>query len=772
MKMYYSAFVLGVFLNGVADGKLSDWSLWSNGKNHEWEGASYLEEVDMEQIWNDYERRLSNISPHQRPHQRKLDGVKMDFNLAHLRNGSFVEHLGECTGSVCGMWGDPHIATCDGKDFECMGVGLFTLMENDIFNIQANFVEIGQEEYATTEFILEDGTRRNYALSGATSANDVVVAFPSDDNVPDFQFSFGDLNHFYDENGITVRPSEVNCTDGNIGKYWKANWGRQGLQKLDVKKSVAEGGAPTAHSCRKACEDYPGGACTKWVWHPGDHCWLWKAGVHKPTIHGDRSIAGCLKSSCKDKFGYNDCALTEPNFEDFADDKKESYQKHGQMGNCPLLFYVDGEMINLHGVGVFDGKKEGDKEEILYDGNGVVVKQLLNHKDDHWINIRYDNVMDGGEVSEIHIKQQGQGPGELWSCHWNVFVCIPEGLRESVSDSKGLMGSPDGVPANDFRTRDGEILDLNSTFADALDANPEMDERLVWDLMMQGYCLNNWCVPEEDSLLTLPSGWTWDDVECKMTNYTEPEVCLATDEEIIAKCSELSAELYHSCYIDCCAGGCGDEMDDIFKCDLPNPEDCKYGDDGTTDDRVIGCVADDPPNHRNSVCPEGSPSPVTIVRQDGPDLDDRTFILYNIELEQGTSEQQKIRFQVLNPFDKDATIYVKYDRRYEDSEFYDPKCDNIPNANPGCNIESQEFVVDCYEWDEANSFPFALVEVFYANNEGLNLFNNNVAVEGAAVDKCCLPKGNLRDSGYDNVVSYTYAIACHCPQGNAEERVD
>ena len=83
----------------------------------------------------------------------------------------FGETLGMCTGATCGMWGDPHIVTCDGLTFDCQGIGIFTLMKNDMFNIQANFVGVGTQEQAKVA--------RWGLTMGASITNDVVIVFVS-----------------------------------------------------------------------------------------------------------------------------------------------------------------------------------------------------------------------------------------------------------------------------------------------------------------------------------------------------------------------------------------------------------------------------------------------------------------------------------------------------------------------------------------------------------------------------------------------------------------
>lgn len=56
---------------------------------------------------------------------------------------SYNEELGKCTGAHCGVWGDPHIVTCDELHYDCQAVGIFQVMLNHMFNVQANFIEIG-----------------------------------------------------------------------------------------------------------------------------------------------------------------------------------------------------------------------------------------------------------------------------------------------------------------------------------------------------------------------------------------------------------------------------------------------------------------------------------------------------------------------------------------------------------------------------------------------------------------------------------------------------
>ena len=102
-----------------------------------------------------------------------------------LQTNGFHEHLGRCNGAVCGMWGDPHMVTCDGLAYDCQGIGLFTLMENHMFNIQGNFVDVGAREHVLVE---------GWGLThGASITNDIMIEYKAYPDVPVMQVGFGDL---------------------------------------------------------------------------------------------------------------------------------------------------------------------------------------------------------------------------------------------------------------------------------------------------------------------------------------------------------------------------------------------------------------------------------------------------------------------------------------------------------------------------------------------------------------------------------------------------
>ena len=73
-----------------------------------------------------------------------LRGLNAEYEIGYVDN--FEETMGSCNGAICGMWGDPHMITCDGLAYDCQGEGLFTLMKNHLFHVQGHFISVGTEE--------------------------------------------------------------------------------------------------------------------------------------------------------------------------------------------------------------------------------------------------------------------------------------------------------------------------------------------------------------------------------------------------------------------------------------------------------------------------------------------------------------------------------------------------------------------------------------------------------------------------------------------------
>lgn len=109
---------------------------------------------------------------------------------------TFNEQIYDCKGAVCGLWGDPHIVTCDDLHYDCQAVGLFTIMKNHMFNIQGNFI------YLETPW------------GGASITNDLAIDYLKDSStdanaIPTMQFSFPDFEVLDKANPVYDAKSRV-----------------------------------------------------------------------------------------------------------------------------------------------------------------------------------------------------------------------------------------------------------------------------------------------------------------------------------------------------------------------------------------------------------------------------------------------------------------------------------------------------------------------------------------------------------------------------------
>jgi len=114
---------------------------------------------------------------------------------------SYRETLGQCIGAHCGVWGDPHIVTCDELHYDCQAVGIFTVMQNHMFNVQANFIEI-EGPFGTmsiTNDVAFDWVRDEMDDCGEKNMIDCDVSYPT------IQFSFPDFLPF-DEDTFVPDP--------------------------------------------------------------------------------------------------------------------------------------------------------------------------------------------------------------------------------------------------------------------------------------------------------------------------------------------------------------------------------------------------------------------------------------------------------------------------------------------------------------------------------------------------------------------------------------
>merc|ERR1719148_99925 len=109
-------------------------------------------------------------------------------------NDGFNENLGQCNGALCGIWGDPHIITCDGLTYDCQGTGLFTMMKNHVWNIQGHFLPVG-----AAEMKLVIDLWHQYPV--ATQTNDIIIEYVPSSQGIDRKLKFNKQKKNYGGNG-------------------------------------------------------------------------------------------------------------------------------------------------------------------------------------------------------------------------------------------------------------------------------------------------------------------------------------------------------------------------------------------------------------------------------------------------------------------------------------------------------------------------------------------------------------------------------------------
>lgn len=625
-----------------------------------------------------------------------LRGAERD--LRAKQSDSWNEKMGYCTGNICSVTGDPHIVTCDGLAYDCMNIGLFTIMKNHKWNIQGNFIDVGSRE--------RTAITRTLPL-GASITNDVMVEFMDSDELPTLQFGFGDLSK---HDGTFL--SEQGCTPWTMFHP---------INMPGHETSTEE----TLQACRKRCEGVE--ECTQFSWWNDGSCHLNNdAQVEKPSPwHWSRSVAGRIDSDCG----------KEHVLPKLPDEEEENF--HGSIGKqCPLLMHVDGHMQDISKFtvdknGLLWGTRDSPMYVIKWD-NKIVIRQRLE-----------SGSGEKGDMAQITLRQNGSGPGEIWSCHWNVYICLPEAEKGNFTQGGlGLLGSPNQNTQDDWMNPEGEPLEI-----------PREEDRYEAQFH---YCRDNWCVSQIDSIMAYSGNKTYEDVKCGNEEYVNFDIhnpgCCLEAKKIIDACAEEPPLLRYACEVDCCYGGCADmrnvtqEMIDAMTL---SEED---------EDNVNGipdhCECNDTEffNTGDSVC-EDSNNVVTLLHSSGSmSLPEDATVFYgfemNVEPHDGV-DGKSIRFRVNNFLDGTANMYVKHDKSVF-TTFMDPVCDSMKDKPSGCEKEPEVIEVACHEYDGVDSFALVALYVESAEIESSDL----------EVDKCCEPACEDESEG---VARFTFKIQCDCP---------
>jgi len=633
-----------------------------------------------------------------------LRGGDEDQANRGLQTHGFNEKMGSCTGAACGLWGDPHMVTCDGMGYDCQAIGTVNIMNNHMWQVQGQYVDVGAHEHTLVE---------GWGLTeGASLTNDIVMKYKADDSIPVMQFGFGDLST---HDGKYL--SERGCTTYEY--YNPTNMPGQG-RTTEV----------SIRACRKRCEDVEG--CTSFSWWYDNGCHLNSpAQSPRPSPRNwPRAVRGTLDSACGTDF-------TE---EELAD--PEEAHKHGGFGNhCPLLYHEDGELVDISSVGR-NGYYFGGPDADHYAQN------INNHV------IRIAHKLEDGSWTEVHLIAKGAGPGELWSCHFDFYICLPASQQAQFMEgpgtdiNQGLLGTPDGNMHNDFfLQRDSGVgTHIDNTYNN-------------WHKTLIEYCHDNQCVEQGESIFTPPHGQTFDDTKCENKEYidfsVENDSCVLTARQIIDACVDMPPLVKHACELDCCLGGCNEiaetveELTDLKELSA-EPKDILY------DELKLppaACEDETFQDTSSTVCP--GTDVVKLLKTHGTEaIPDESDIFYGIKVDSGDDNiARTVKFRINNPFPEDAHVYVKYEKSVMDAAFQDPKCDTFIPVPAGCDNRAAELEVACKDYD--NITPFALVSVYFASE----------SISGVTpIDRCCDAEDYEGMGTSYGIVEYTFEIECTCPE--------
>jgi len=220
-----------------------------------------------------------------------------------------------------------------------------------------------------------------------------------------------------------------------------------------------------------------------------------------------------------------------PNFEKIDPDAPVYDARSKVIGPCPVMFYLDGEIVDISQVassGYLYGDANSDHSVKLTDWNQIDIS--------HKVGV---DVNGEGIFSSSIIWIEGGGPFSEWSCIISYFICLPSEEKEEFEQSSvGLMGTPTGTTQDDWMGVDGQTLMIPDTNRIEASFN---------------YCIENWCVNQDNSILVYEEGLTFDDYKCESQEFYQFDVNTCSNtEEIIEACKEVEQKI--ACQMDKCAG--------------------------------------------------------------------------------------------------------------------------------------------------------------------------------------------------------------------------
>lgn len=602
-------------------------------------------------------------------------------------DGSFTESLGSCVnGAVCGMWGDPHVITCDGYAYDCNRFGTFTAMDNHLWNIQTNFVPVLS---ADLNRVIDSGK-----AARATYTNDIGVKMPEKADVaPLFQFSFQE--HISSE-------SEHNCVEGN---EWRPKLDGDGVDGVY---------AVSIEDCNLRCHEVDG--CSKFEYNKSSnqcHFAGENATLVQLEVFDDEIIAGHV-DRCGTGYegrGENDSyAMLYGNGIRYMQEKI-----------CSILYYEDGVKVDISGKSTtangngdfLYGNETSDVSVQLHDRNKIRIKQ---------------RTLQTGTISEMMLETAGEGPGQKFGCHWNMWVCLPEAEKAEFANSLGLLGSADSNKTNDWTTRDG---------TEVVQQDPRNEGGF-------NYC-KEWCVSQDDNFLVSPEGASFDDMKCHGEEYVDIHnvTCKFGQKEQDETCGSIEiVAMQDACRFECCMGECSnDTVVEIMKEIIPKTV---VRLDEKEKDPLYNAPAPECDDQNQSDCLS---SIVQVLHNTQGDLEIPTIYDINFPVSDGELGKQ-VTFKVSHSLNDNVDMYFRHLKKVG-KYANDPVCHKEEAVEPGCT--DTLLTAGCIE-HIGDFASYALVDVYLASRL--------VTDPGTEIQKCCHPK--VYDVGV-NVVKYTFKIQCECP---------